>query len=191
MLAEHVAGSEEAFVDRMRRKAVELGLSDATVFHNCNGLPVFADSISTAKMQNLMSAGDLFKLASYLLSVYPQITQITSMEKASLSSLDMDVKTTNAVLYNVETVNGLKTGTTNMAGACIVVSDHIENANGPHDLVAVVLGAEDTTVRFSSSQMLIRYAEQTLAGRSAPEAEDGELPSDAEGIIRRVLAGMH
>ncbi|MCR5675011.1 MAG: serine hydrolase [Lachnospiraceae bacterium] len=189
-LAEHVAGSETAFVERMRAKAVELGLSDATTFYNCNGLPVFADSVSTAKMQNHMSAADLFTLSSYLLSVYPQITEITSKKSAALPTLKMDIKNTNALLFNMEGATGLKTGTTNMAGACVVESCHIESAGGPHDLVSIVLGAEDNTVRFTSGEVLLRYAKQELlsGGDDGQDQNTGELPSDAEGIVRMVLS---
>lgn len=188
-LAEHTAGSEKAFVERMQKKAIEIGLSENTVFNNCNGLPYFEDSISTAKKQNLMSAEDLFKLSSYLLRVYPQITEITSRSNVTLPTLHAELKSTNALLYNVPEVNGLKTGTTNMAGSCIVVSAHLEGAGGAQDLIAVVLGAEDNTVRFTSSEILIRYAMQCASGMSSPEEEDEQtLPSDAESLIRLVLS---
>lgn len=93
-LAEAIEGSEEAFVWRMNEKAQELGLSQA-VFFNCNGSPVYTQDMIPAKLQNSMSAGDMFRLVSYLLKVYPQITDITSMKEATLESLDLEVKNTN------------------------------------------------------------------------------------------------
>ncbi|MCR4763672.1 MAG: serine hydrolase [Lachnospiraceae bacterium] len=188
-LAEHTAGSEEAFVERMMNKAAELGLSESTVFHNSNGLPVFDDDISTAKMQNHMSAEDMFRLVSWLLSVYPQITDITSMTTASLPTLQMDIRNTNALLYNVPGVTGLKTGTTNMAGACVVVTCKAKSESGNHDLVSIVFGAEDNTVRFTSAEVLLRYASQCLStGSHADEPAFQEFPTAAEDIVRRVLS---
>ena len=191
-LAEYVAGSEEAFVRRMQEKAAAIGLSDATVFYNCNGLPVFADSVSTAKRQNHMSAVDMFKLAAHILTVYPQITEITTIREDSLTSLHMDIKTTNALLYNEPDVIGLKTGTTNMAGSCLVCAMRTQDASGEeHDVVAVILGAEDNTVRFSSGDVLLRYGRQCVRGGIdgiALKTQEDTIPTDAEGLIRRVLS---
>ncbi|MDE7428568.1 MAG: serine hydrolase, partial [Lachnospiraceae bacterium] len=120
-LAEAIAGSEEAFVEMMNQKAQELGLSQA-IFYNSNGLPVYTEDFVPAKLQNSMSAEDMFRLVSYLLKVYPQITDITSMEEAAMESLDLEVKNTNPLLRNLPEVTGLKTGTTNKAGACLVTS---------------------------------------------------------------------
>ncbi|MBR5116091.1 MAG: D-alanyl-D-alanine carboxypeptidase, partial [Lachnospiraceae bacterium] len=191
-LAEYVAGSEEAFVRRMTEKAAAIGLSDATVFYNCNGLPVFVDSVTTAKRQNHMSAIDMFKLCAHILTVYPQITEITTIREDSLPSLHMDIKTTNALLYNEPDVIGLKTGTTNMAGSCLACAMRVNDASGQeHDVVAVVHGAEDNTVRFSSGDVLLRYGRQCVQGGVsgiATEGPDDSIPTDAEGLIRRILA---
>ena len=84
-LAEAVAGSEEAFVQMMNQKASELGLSQA-IFFNSHGLPSYTEDPVPAKRQNRMSAEDMFRLVSYLLKVYPQITDITSLETATLES---------------------------------------------------------------------------------------------------------
>lgn len=190
-LAEYVSGSESAFVERMRRKAADIGLSEETTFYNCNGLPVFADAVSTAKMQNHMSAEDMFKLCMHILNVYPQITEITSKKEYPMTSFHMDIKTTNALLYNEPEVIGLKTGTTNMAGSCLVsVMRTADDAGNPHDLVAVVLGAEDNTVRFTSSEILLRYAKGVIRDGQASVSVPGTetIPTDAEGIVRAVLA---
>ena len=122
-LAETVAGSEETFVQRMNQKALDLGLSQ-TFFYNCHGLPSYTEDSIPAKRQNRMSAEDMFRLVSYLLKVYPQITDITSLENATLQSLNLEVRNTNPLLHNLPEVTGLKTGTTNKAGACLVTSPH-------------------------------------------------------------------
>ncbi len=71
-IAEHVAGSEELFVERMNAKVSELNLENAE-FYNCNGLPVYENQTLPAKMQNHMSATDMFMLTASLVNTYPEI----------------------------------------------------------------------------------------------------------------------
>ncbi|MCM1182893.1 MAG: D-alanyl-D-alanine carboxypeptidase [Roseburia sp.] len=189
-LAEAVAGSEEAFVQRMNEKAAELGLSQA-VFYNCHGLPSYTEAPVPSKRQNHMSAEDMFRLVSYLLKVYPQITDITSLESATIPSLDLEVRNTNPLLRNMSEVTGLKTGTTNKAGACLVTSLTANDGNREHDLVVIVLGAEDSIERARVSELLAEYALQTFyageaeAGASGGSA--GRLPTHAEAAVDWIL----
>lgn len=191
-LAEAIAGSEEAFVQRMNQRAQELGLSQ-TVFYNCNGLPCYTEESVPAKRQNRMSAEDMFRLVSYLLKVYPQIKDITSMESAVLESLDLEVRNTNPLLRNLPEATGLKTGTTNRSGACLVTSLKADDGVMEHDLVVVVLGAEDSAERGRVSELLARYAMQAFYGE-AEKAEGGAaeqtpetLPVHAEVAVERIL----
>ena len=191
-LAETIAGSEEAFVQMMNQKAQELGLSQA-VFFNSNGLPSFTEDAVPSKRQNSMSAEDMFRLVSYLLKVYPQITDITSLEEATLESLGLEVRNTNPLLYNLPEVTGLKTGTTNKAGACLVTSLSADDGTMKHDLVVVVLGTEDSIERGRVSGLLARYALNTFY-IGADEAEVGaaaeipeNLPIHAEVAVDWVL----
>lgn len=191
-LAEAIDGSEEAFVQRMNQKAQDLGLSQ-TVFFNSNGLPVYTEDFIPAKRQNSMSAEDMFRLVSYLLKVYPQITDITSMEEAVLESLDLEVKNTNPLLRNLPEVTGLKTGTTNRAGACLVTSLTADDGTAKHDLVVIVFGTEDSIERGRVSGLLARYALHTFdAGMG--ETGSGEevrtlenLPTHAEAAVEWVI----
>lgn len=191
-LAEAVDGTEEVFVQRMNQKAQELGLSQTTFF-NCNGLPVYTEDVVPAKRQNSMSARDMYRLTSYLLQVYPQITDITSMKEAELESLDLEVKNTNPLLHNLPEVTGLKTGTTNRAGACLVTSLTADDGTMEHDLVVVVLGTEDSIERGRVSGLLARYALyafETGAEETASEAAaqtSGNLPTNAEAAVERIL----
>lgn len=202
-LAEGLAGSEEAFVERMNRKARELGLSQA-LFFNSNGLPVYTEDPVPAKCQNRMSASDMFRLASYLLRVYPQVKDITSLREAVLSANGYTAKNTNPLLYNLPGVTGLKTGTTNKAGACLVTSLAAYDGVMEHDLVVVVLGTEDTVERGRVSGLLAKYALQAFAEGRGPGAESGEtgteggkagmparqpgeLPTHAEAAVERIL----
>ena len=162
-LAVHAAGSEKAFIERMIRKSGELGLSDKVRFFNCHGLPVYTDNLYTTKVQNRMTANDMFLLVRHIMKNHPEITEITSRKSACLETLDVTVENSNPLLFNVPGVVGLKTGTTDMAGNCLVTLMRAEDAYGRlHDLVAVQFGAEDKTVCTSVSEVLIRYARQRL-----------------------------
>lgn len=191
-LAETIAGSEDAFVQMMNQKAAELGLSQA-VFYNCNGLPSYTGDVIPSKRQNRMSAQDMFRLVSYLLKVYPQITDITSMQSATLQSLDLEVRNTNPLLRNLPEATGLKTGTTNKSGACLVTSLAAGDGTTGHDLVVIVLGTEDSIERGRVSALLARYALQTYSGGAQgpnpPETGTipANLPTHAEAAVDWIL----
>ncbi len=190
-LAEAVAGSEEAFVELMNSKASELGLSQA-VFFNCNGLPSYTQEPIPAKRQNRMSAEDMFQLVSYLLKVYPQVTDMTSLKSATLQSLDLEVRNTNPLLHNLPEVTGLKTGTTNKSGACLVTSLTAGDGTMAHDLVVVVLGTEDSIERGRVSELLAKFALQAFRSGTG-ETETGtetvpeNLPTHAEAAVDWIL----
>lgn len=191
-LAESIAGSEKAFVQMMNQEAQELGLSQA-VFYNSNGLPCYTEDFIPSKRQNSMSAEDMFRLVSYLLKVYPQITDITSLEKATLESFGLEVRNTNPLLRNLPEVTGLKTGTTNKAGACLVISLTAKAGAMENDLVVVVLGTEDSIERGRVSGLLARYALNTFyTGAEKTESWEaaqtsGNLPVHAEAAVERIL----
>lgn len=188
-LAETIAGSEEAFVQLMNQKASELGLSQA-VFFNSHGLPSFTEDSIPAKRQNRMSAKDMFRLVSYFLKVYPQVKDITSMEEATLESLNLKVRNLNPLLRNMPEVTGLKTGTTNKSGACLVTSLTADNGTIQNDLVVVVLGTEDSIERGRVSALLARYALQAFyTGTEQSEADlaSENFPTHAEAAVDWIL----
>lgn len=191
-LAETIAGTEEAFVQMMNQKAAELGLSQA-VFYNSNGLPSYTGDAIPSKRQNRMSAQDMFLLVSYLLKVYPQITDITSMQSVTLQSLDLEVRNTNPLLRNLPEATGLKTGTTNKSGACLVTSLTADDGTIAHDLVVIVLGTEDSIERGRVSALLAKYALQTFYDGAQeaipPEADTvpANLPTHAEAAVDWIL----
>ncbi|MBO5543392.1 MAG: D-alanyl-D-alanine carboxypeptidase [Oscillospiraceae bacterium] len=155
-LAEHVSGSEAAFVERMNRRAAELGLSSA-VLYNCSGLPSYAGDEVPVKRQNCMSAQDLFHLISLIMNRYPQITEITSQKLVHLPDLlDYWTANTNSLLYNLDGVTGLKTGSTDRAGYCLAVTQNLDVKGQPHLIVLVLLGAESADVRDQASSILLR-----------------------------------
>ena len=188
-LAEAVAGSEEAFVQMMNQKANVLGLSQA-IFYNSNGLPVYTNDPVPAKRQNRMSAEDMFRLVSYLLRVYPQVKDITSLESASLESLGIEVNNTNPLLYNMSEVTGLKTGTTNKAGACLVTSLTADDGNMEHDLVVIVFGTEDSVERGRVSGLLAKYALEVFhdgADKTEITVQPQDMPLRAEAVVDCIL----
>lgn len=190
-LAESIAGSEEAFVERMNQKALDLGLSQA-IFFNCHGLPSYTEDPIPSKRQNRMSAEDMFRLVSHLLRVYPQVTDITSLKEATLESLDIEVRNTNPLLHNMPEVTGLKTGTTNKAGACLVTSMAVHDGNVDHDLVVIVLGTENSITRGRVSGVLARYAlnafyTDTNKTENGSTAGTVNLPAHAEAAVDWIL----
>ena len=99
----------------------------------------------------------------------------------------------NPLLYNMPEVTGLKTGTTNNAGACLVTSLAADNGTEEHDLVVIVLGTEDSIERGRVSGLLARYALQTFR-TGGEEPEEGTaaraplpLPTHAEAAVDWIL----
>lgn len=196
-LAEVVAGSEAEFVKLMNAKAAELGM-DTAKFVNPHGLPHYTNSQFTGKMQNTMSAEDMFKLCSYLLTEhYDATVAITADEKHELTSLIDDgygiggekgfeaipyVKTTFGTLHtNFKNTDGvligMKTGSTNRSGSCIVVAEVVKVDGEDHVIVGVSFGGEDNRQRYESSTVLLMYAQQWAAeGGNAPEEGEGTDP---------------
>lgn len=179
LLGETVGGDTDTFVDMMNAKAKELGLTSA-IFHNANGLPHYNESGIPSKTQNLMNAEDMFKMCSYILNTYPQIKEVTSMTDASLNSINAYVKNTNELLYNMPEINGLKTGTTNRAGCCLVTSLTVNDGASDHDLLVVLLGAENNRARFTTSELLAYYAKNVVLGNLSANGVLLAGPDNAE-----------
>lgn len=176
-LAEYISGTEAAFADRMNKTAAKIGLSDETRFYNSNGLPTYTDGAFESKIQNYISAEDMFKLVAYIFAAYPQITDITAKTSIYLSSFGKTVYNTNPMLYNMNGVVGLKTGTTNRAGCCLVSAMAVKGSDGTHNLVAVEFGAEDVVTRNYISKTLLMYGRQVFnaGGVSSIEEYDPEI----------------
>ena len=85
-LAAYATGSTEIFVEHMNERARELSLFSAR-FYTPHGLPVYSSNSVSAKMQNKMSAMDMFELCAYILRNDPQITAVTSKPLATLPTL--------------------------------------------------------------------------------------------------------
>ena len=143
-LAEHIAGSEEGFVKLMNAKANELGMKD-TNFENCTGLDDDTEN-------HLTSAYDIALMSRELLS-HERIQNYTTVWMDSLRSGATELVNTNKLVRFYKGTTGLKTGTTSKAGHCISASAMRKNLH----LIAVVLGAENSTDRFEGAKSLLNY----------------------------------
>lgn len=202
-IAEHVSGTMEAFVGRMNEKAAELGMED-THFINCHGLPVYEANTLPAKVQNQMTAQDMFTMATALVTTYPEVMEITSTKSYKMETLNQVVKNTNAVLYNVPEVKGLKTGYTNRAGSCLVQCIPLELEGETHNIITVLFGAEEDVDTFLISEIVARYVKKELPSlvaeaasiREALEAQatleerewaEESVPENPELVIQKLI----
>lgn len=162
MLGEHVAGSEKEFVKLMNERAKELGLNTST-FYNAHGLPVYTNHAFASKLQNKMSAKDLYTLTCEVVNEYPQIFDITKKATVSVKSANgfsYEGSSTNRLMFQLDGVDGLKTGTTNRAGACLVGTMLAVPGDENSRIIAVVLGAEDNMERYWKTGTLLQYGRE-------------------------------
>lgn len=163
-LAEHVAGSEEAFVEMMNQRADELGLG-GTRFANPNGLD--AD-------EHYSTADDLITLGLAAISE-PRILGVTSLRAVTFAPGIRDpiqVTNTNRLLGTFPGVLGIKTGDTLAAGK--VLLSYLDT--GAHQFLGVVMGAPD---HYRSTEDLLAYALTTLGPRDYLLAPVAGTPLDA------------
>ena len=164
-LAEHIAGSESAFVDRMNARAAELGMTD-THFVNCTGL----DDDPAAK-DHLTSAYDIAVMSRQLLKYHPNITEYTTIWMDTVRSGAFGLSNTNKLVRFYSGATGLKTGFTSGAGYCLSASAQRDDLG----LVAVVMGAETSKDRFNTCRSLLDYGFATYA-LAAPELPETAVP---------------
>lgn len=145
-LAEHVAGSESAFVERMNRRAKELGCK-ATRFTNAHGLDLKGQPHATT------TARDLALIAKALVR-HPLALELASTRRAPFRDGEFWLETTNHLLGRVDGVDGLKTGWTPRAGACFCATAERDRTR----LISVVLGAPRGEGRFHVTKQLLEDA---------------------------------
>ncbi|AGL01304.1 D-alanyl-D-alanine carboxypeptidase family protein [Desulfoscipio gibsoniae] len=141
-IAEHVAGTEESFVLLMNEKAVLLG-AEATSFRNTNGLPA---------QGHYSTAYDLALLARYALHdpAFCRIVKTRAQVIEGPGGISHYLKNTNKLLWHYPGADGVKTGTTEAAGKCLVASA----TRGDRHLLAVILNGSD---RFADASRLLDY----------------------------------
>lgn len=140
-LAEHIAGSESAFVSLMNAEAEHLGMKN-THYMNATGLPD-ADHYSTA--------ADILTLTKALIQNFPQEYVLYSQKDFTFN--DIKQSNRNRMLWIDKRVDGVKTGHTESAGFCLVVSAEQDGMR----LISVVLGTASSQARTEQSQSLINY----------------------------------
>ena len=156
-MAECVSGSEKLFVEQMNKKAQELGMKD-TVFKNCNGLD---------EEGHLTSAYDVALMSRELMK-HEEVYNYTSIWLDYLRDGATQIVNTNKLLKSYDGITGLKTGTTSQAGACISATAQRDGMN----LIAVVLGAENTADRFTDAASLLNYGFANFDTVIPPEPEN-------------------
>jgi D-alanyl-D-alanine carboxypeptidase (penicillin-binding protein 5/6) len=158
-MAEHIAGSEEAFVNMMNAKAQELGMNDTT-FKNCHGID---------EDGHVTSAYDISIMSRELLTKHPSITQYTTIWMDSLRDGKSELVNTNKLIRNYKGATGLKTGSTSLALFNLSASATRDDLS----LIAVIMKAPSSAVRFSEAETLLNYGFNTFSYKQF--AQKGDL----------------
>jgi D-alanyl-D-alanine carboxypeptidase (penicillin-binding protein 5/6) len=190
-VAEYVAGSEAAFVERMNAEAQRLGCTQ-TQFANVHGLDL------RNKPLNITCARDLSKIARALVR-YPRVLQVTSTKRKGFRGDGFELENTDKLLGRCEGVDGLKTGWTPRAGGCYVATAQRDGVR----LIGVVLAARPGRARFKVAGKLIeagyarhpRWVDVVRAGDVVPASAGGladsgttaERSASAGGTVRVLL----
>ncbi len=140
-LAEHVAGSESAFVKMMNEQAKAMGLNN-THYMNATGWPA---------ENHYTTARDIVKLTQAIIRDFPEHYKLHSIKEYSYNGIKQYNR--NKLLWRDKTVDGVKTGHTESAGYCLVASSKRNDMR----LISVVLGAKDAKTRADYSQELLEY----------------------------------
>ena len=162
-MAEHIAGSEAAFVEMMNARAEQLGMTD-THFVNCTGLD---DEPEAA--EHLTTAYDIALMSRELLG-HEGIKKYTTIWMDTVRDGQFGLSNTNKLVRFYDGTTGLKTGYTSAAGHCLSAS---AERNGM-ELIAVVLHCASSTDRFESAKALLNYG---FSNYALVTPEPGELPA--------------
>lgn len=142
-MAEYIAGSQEAFVQKMNEKAKELGMKDTT-FKNCHGID---------EDGHVTSSYDIALMSRELLNKYPEITKYTTIYMDSLRDGKSSLVNTNKLIRNYKGITGLKTGSTSIALYNLSASATRDDLS----LIAVIMKAPSGKIRFAEAQKLLDY----------------------------------
>ena len=164
-MAEHIAGSESAFVELMNKRAKELGMND-THFVNCTGLDDSADA-----KDHKTSAHDIALMSRELLKNHPDIKKFTTIWMDTVRDGAFGLSNTNKLVRFYPGATGLKTGFTSQAGYCLSASALREDM----ELVAVVMGCESSKDRFAACKSLLDHGFASYALIN-PQQDALEIP---------------
>ena len=181
-MAEHLAGSESAFVDRMNQRAMELGMND-TNFVNCTGLDAGADAAN-----HRTSAYDIALMSRELLKNHPDIKKFTTIWMDTVRNGTFGLSNTNKLIRFYSGATGLKTGFTSGAGYCLSATALREGM----ELIAVVMGAETSQARNAACKSLLDYgfANYALISPDLCDCDTGvPVKLGKTGIVNAALGG--
>ena len=176
-MAEHLAGSESAFVDMMNEKARELGMND-THFVNCTGLD---DGENAAEHRT--SAYDIAVMSRELLKNHPDIIKFTTIWMDTVRDGAFGLSNTNKMVRFYSGATGLKTGFTSGAGYCLSASAQREGM----ELIAVVMGCETSADRFAACKSMLDYGFANFALITAETEQPAQVPVKL-GSVNEVTA---
>ena len=180
-MAEHICGSEAAFVEAMNQRAKELGMRD-THFVNCTGL----DDDDTAR-QHRTSAHDIALMSRELLKNHPLIKKYTTIWMDTLRSGQSQLVNTNKLIRFYEGATGLKTGSTDAAGYCLSATAERDGM----ELIAVIMKDATSAQRFEDAKALLSYGFSTYTLKNvAPETPLAPVPVTlgTQATVQPVLA---
>ena len=146
-MAEHLCGSEGAFVEQMNKRAKELGMND-TNFVNCTGLDDAPDAAD-----HKTSAYDIALMSRELLKNHPDIKKFTTIWMDTVRGGAFGLANTNKMVRFYSGCTGLKTGFTSGAGYCLSASAQRDGM----ELIAVVMGVDTSQNRFAACKSMLDY----------------------------------
>jgi serine-type D-Ala-D-Ala carboxypeptidase (penicillin-binding protein 5/6) len=156
VLAEGLAGSEQAFVEQMNKKAQEIGLTGSH-FANVDGLP---------DPEHYMTARDLATLARHIIEDYPEFYKYEAEKEFTYNGIKQGNR--NPLLYKDLGADGLKTGHTDEAGYCLTGSAVRDN----HRIIMVLAGMPTMKSRIQESERLLDWAFREFGGYTLFKAGD-------------------
>ena len=162
-IAEHLAGSEVAFVERMNARAADLGCT-GTLFINANGLDGMGEKTMT-------TARDIARISCELLR-HPKILDYTGIWMDSIRGGKFSLANTNKMLKSYPGLTGLKTGYTSEAGYCISASAERDGLS----LIAVVMAAPTKENRMADATALLNYGFANFTAYTPPQDALAPVP---------------
>lgn len=170
-LAEHIAGSEEAFAELMNAYADLLGMKD-THFVNASGLP---------NPEHVTTAHDLSLLAHAIIKNFPNTYKIYSEKEFVFNGIKQQNR--NRLLWRDDKYDGIKTGFTDSAGYCIVASGTEQNMR----LIAIVMGTQSDSARTEEANKLLawgfRFYETNLVYKAGSKIKEARVWMGADKEI--------
>ena len=172
-MADYLCGSQEAFVQKMNDRAKELGMNDTT-FKNCHGID---------EDGHVTSAYDIALMSRELLNNHPSILNYTTIWMDTLRNGESELVNTNKLIRNYKGATGLKTGSTSVALYNLSASATRDNLS----LIAVIMKAPTTKIRFSEAQKLLDYGFSNFQYKTLNNRSDVLKEADvSKGISEKV-----